>query len=133
MAANALLLAYGFSQKKSVILLLACLLPVAAVAAYMEIMTQAIPVVYIAIKLERELLPHRETLITTFAEIRLDPLFAPLINAANVDDSAIRESILSLPRWRWLEKRIPILACGVCIVELSLFLISLTTPAYRFM
>ena len=127
-----LLLAYGFSQKKAGILLLAALVPLGGLLAYLEIMTQAVPIVYIAIKLEKKLLPGDETLMATFARIRLAPFFSQLVDTSDPEDPKIGESILALPRWRWIEKRIALFACGAIAVLLLLFLLTLTIFNYPF-
>jgi len=56
--ADALLLAYGFTQKLSIILLLASLLPIAMVVMFLETMTVLVPITYVAVKLERSLSLH---------------------------------------------------------------------------
>ena len=66
--ADVLLLAYGFTQKLAAILLLASLLPIAMLVMFVETMTVLVPIVYVAIKLERSLSLHEAPFIETYAQ-----------------------------------------------------------------
>ena len=53
--ADVVLLAYGFTQRRSAIFLLASLLPIAMLVMFLETMTFLVPITYVALKLERSL------------------------------------------------------------------------------
>ena len=61
-AADTLLLGYGFSQREAGILLIASFMPLAFAVAYIEVLRHAAPVAYVAIRLEKILLAGELTL-----------------------------------------------------------------------
>ena len=81
--ADVLLLAYGFTQKLSAILLLASLLPVAMLIMFLETMTVLVPITYVAIKLERSLSLQEAPFIETYAQSQ-QGLFPTLFDGAKM-------------------------------------------------
>jgi len=63
--ADSVLLAYGFTQRQSGILLVASVMPIIGLIMYSAIMTGLVPITYIGMRLERKLALHEESLITT--------------------------------------------------------------------
>lgn len=70
--ADALLLGYGFAQKLSSILIVASLMPLAALSSYITTMTGLVPVCYVAIRLEEKLSLDDVPLIGTWVKPRGD-------------------------------------------------------------
>jgi hypothetical protein len=125
--ADSVLTAYGFAQKHSGILLVASVMPLFMLVAYVEIMTHAAPFAYVGIRLERKLRLRDSPLLETYARARLAPLFKMTDRVSDLD-----ESILYL-RSRWLKMRSPKLIAIVFAGQLGLFLISVTVFHYSFM
>jgi hypothetical protein len=132
-AADALLLGYGFSEREAGILLVASFMPLALLFVYIEILNHAAPVAYVAIRLEKILLPGELTLAATYAATRLGAAFRlieDIPDAANLDE-VIKG--LRPPRLYWLRTRASLAIYFASIAQFGLFLASLLAYNYRFM
>jgi hypothetical protein len=130
-AADAILVAYGFSQREAGVLLVASLMPIFNLLIFVEVLKHGAPIAYVAMRLERKLMPGEQALATTYATT-LTPIYNYLkATLDNQTDSVY--PVIHLPRWCWVKSRITIgLAC-VFVGQLALFLIGLTVYHYRFM
>jgi hypothetical protein len=131
--ADSILLGYGFAQRLSSVLLVASLMPLAALFIYIQIATGLIPISYVAMRLEWKLSLREAPFIGTWARMRDDLPFSSLVNIGDLEDPKIRESMLHVPPWfffRGVKTWILLLAFTL---QLGLVLISLTVYHYRFM
>jgi len=85
--ADVLLLTYGFSQRNASGLLAASLTPVAMLVATWLILTTGLPYAYVAIRLERELLPNWTPLVATIMKMRQPAVYKRLDVALGIDDA----------------------------------------------
>ena len=95
-AADPVLLGYGFAQKIAGILYVASLLPLGGLFIYIHIMTGLVRICYVAIRLEWKLSLHEDPLIGTWAKTRKDLPFSSLANLADLKDPNVRDAILSM-------------------------------------
>jgi len=131
--ADVLLLAYGFTQRRSAILLLASLLPIAMLVMFLETMTILVPISYVAIKLERSLSLQEAPFIETYAQSR-QGLFPTLLDGAkNLDDLKAQGFVPKIPLRSLLKDRKTALLVAAFVAQLCLFVISLTVYHYRFL
>lgn len=89
--ADVLLLTYGFSQRSASGLLAASLMPLAMLVATWLILTTGLSYVYIAIRLERDLLPGRATLVATTVRMLQPAAYNVLDVALGMDDAGQHE------------------------------------------
>ena len=128
-AADAAILAYGFTQKNSAIFLLASLMPAIMLALYIQLRNSSIPVIFVAVKLEHKLHLSDNPLMETYAKKRMERIFTP---AEIHDMKTSREP--PVPRIRdWFTKPGVLLICSIFAAQICWFLISLLVFHYRFM
>lgn len=132
-AADAALIAYGFAQLVSGILLVASAMPLILVVAYVEILQSTLPVIYVAMTLEQKLQLHDAPLTRIYVKSYTRGVFADLAEYADMTDENIRESILGSTRRRWLTTSIIYILYAIFIAQIALFLIGLLLYHYRFM
>src|SRR5580693_6113065 len=89
--ADSILLGYGFAQRLSSVLLVASLMPLAALFIYIQIMIGLIPISFIAMRLEWKLSLREDPFIGTWARMRRDLPFSSLVNIGELEDPKIRE------------------------------------------
>ena len=131
--ADVLLLAYGFTQKLSAILLLASLLPIAMLVMFLEGMTVLVPITYVAIKLERSLSLHEAPFIETYAQSQ-QGVFPALFDGARDIDALKAQGFAPKIRLRsLLRDRKAALMVTASVVQLCIFVISITVYHYRFL
>jgi hypothetical protein len=132
-AADVLLLGYGFAQRRGVILLLASLLPIAMFAVLVDLMTSMIPMSYVAINLERRLSLRDTPLIGTYVKSCQGIIQAVLGDIDNWDHLRV-EGLVPKIRFEFLLRdRKTLLLLGAFIVQLCLFAVSITAYHYQFM
>jgi len=131
--ADSLLLAYGFTQRASGVLLVASFTPIIMLISFFEIVNNTVPMVYVAVTLEQRLNLRDAPLAAMYVRTYLRDIFATMGERTSMTDSAIRESILGLTRRSWLNSRPAYILYIVFIVQIGLFFISLLTYHYRFM
>jgi hypothetical protein len=132
-AADSLLIAYGFSQRISGILLVAGVMPLILIASYVEISASIVPLIYVAITLEQKLQLRDAPLTKLYVQTYIRGPFANLAKDIDMADQSVRESMLGLPRRTWLNSRIVYTTWAIFAAQISLFLISLLSYHYRFM
>jgi hypothetical protein len=131
--ANVLLLAYGFAQRRSGILLLASLTPIAMLVLFIEVMTVLVPISYVAVELERKLQLRDAPLIGTYAQSRQGILPALLESIEDPDALKARGFIPRIPVRFLLKDRKSLLLLISFVVQFCLFMISVTVYHYQFM
>jgi hypothetical protein len=131
--ADSILVAYGFSQRRSGILLVASLMPIAVVIIYFAIISGLIPITYVIMRIERELSLREESFMATWVLTRDDLPFKSMGNISKLDDPQIRESVLQAPPLYLFKDRKTLALLGAFIVQFTIFLISLTLYHYEFM
>ena len=132
-AADVILLGYGFAQRRSVILLLASLIPIAMFAVLVDLMTSMIPMSYVAINIERRLSLREAPLIGTYVKSCQGIIQAVLGDIESWDSLRV-EGLVPRIRLRFLLRdRKTLLLLGAFIAQLCLFVVSITAYHYPFM
>ena len=132
-AADVVLLGYGFAQRRSAIFLLACLLPVTMLIVLIELATSMMPMAYVATRLERKLLLQDAPLIGTYLKSCKGILRAAIGDIQHLNDI---EAHGFVPRIRFrflLNDGRAILAIAAFIVQFCIFIVSVTVYHYPFM
>jgi hypothetical protein len=131
--ADSVLLAYGFSQRESGILLVASAMPVLALLVYIHFRRIATPILYVAMILERQLRLNEVPLIGIYARQGFKQLRALVASSTGVANDDVLNSILTVSYRDWVVRPIPLAFYGIFVAQLSLFVISLVVYNYRFM
>ena len=131
--ADSVLLAYGFSQRESGILLVASLMPVLGLFVFFHFQRVSTPVVYVAIALERRLRLDDVPLIEIHARKGFKQVYALVANAKDVADESVRDSILALSYRDWISLPIALMLYCIFVAQLILFIVSIVAYSYRFM
>jgi hypothetical protein len=130
-AADAILLSYGFSQRLAAILLVASGGPIVILIMQMVVGSIASPLIYLVLRIERKLLIRTDSLGVTFVRTFFRSVTpAPSSRIEDLSDEEI--SHLNL-EWASLWSPIPIILSAATVVQLGLFVLSLTVFHYRFM
>jgi hypothetical protein len=132
-AADVVLLGYGFSQRRSAIFLLTSLLPIAMLVVLIDLAASMMPMAYVATRLERKLLLQDAPLIGTYLKSCKGILRAAIGDVQHLDDL---ETHGFPPRIRFrflLTDGRAILAFGAFIVQFCIFIVSVTVYHYPFM
>lgn len=132
-AADALLIAYGFSQRISGILLVASAMPLILIASYVEVSATMVPLIYVAMTLEQKLQLRDAPLTKLYVQTYIRGPFANLAEDIDMTDRSVRDSMLRLPRRAWLRSRIVYTTSVIFVAQIALFLISLHFYHDRFM
>ncbi len=132
--ADAALLGYGFAQKLSIVLLVASLMPLAALSVYSTIMAWLVPICHVATKLEEKLsLDDYVPFIGTWVMTRSD-LSSALSDFAPPKDREIRNSTLNVPRSRYFRtNRTSQALLAAFAAQIGLVVISLFVYHFHFM
>lgn len=131
--ADSVLVAYGFTQKQSGILLIASLMPIAALLVFGSITHGLVPISYTAMRLEERLSLHHAPLITTWVKNRDDLPFAVLGNVDDWSDPKVEEVISSTSRWFFLRSYKSHILLIIFVLQILLFIITIVFSHYRFM
>jgi hypothetical protein len=132
-AADVVILGYGFAQRRSIILLLASLIPIIMLVVLIDLMTSMIPMSYVAINLERRLSLQDWPLIGTYTKSCQGIIQAVLGDIENWDNLKVHGLV---PRIRFrflLNDRKTLLLLGAFFAQLCLFVVSTTVYHYQFM
>jgi hypothetical protein len=127
------LLAYGFAQKESGILLVASMMPIVVLLIYFAIISGLIPVAYVAMRLERKLSMHEESLITTWVLTRDDLPFSALGGIDSLDDPTKRDALLNMVPLYLLKTQKGLALLGTFAAQLILFVASIVSYHFKFM
>jgi len=133
-AANAVLLGYGLSQRHGGFLLVASVFPLLVLVLGALVVKNGFPMVYVALRAERHLAPDADTLCTTYLALRVPGLLArinAILDAGDPDAVASMRSLMS-PRHvlRFRSSGVLILA-SAWFSQLALFVIALWFFDYR--
>jgi hypothetical protein len=131
--ADALLLAYGFAQRRSAIILLASLVPIAMLVMFLEAMTFLVPISYVAIKLERSLSLQEAPLIETYAQSRQGLLSTLLDGGKNLDNLKAQGFVPKIPLRSLLKDRRSTLIVAAFAGQLCIFVVTATVYHYQFL
>jgi len=133
-AADSALLAYGLTQRRAGILLLASFMPAIMLGIYIELRNSSIPVIYVAITLERKLHLRDAPLVETFALSRMSRVFAMPTETTDMADPEFYASMLRSPQIRkWFTRPSALMICFIFAAQLGWFLVSLLVYHYPFM
>jgi len=132
-AADSLLLAYGFAQKQSAIFLVASLLPLAIIVTGIFILKAVIPVGYVAMTLERELGLRTAPFATIFT-LRLILGAERSTLKSDIANADLQKLLFSTSSTRTvLTSRGTYILYVFSAVQVALFLISTFVYHFRFM
>jgi hypothetical protein len=132
LTADSVLLAYGFAQRKSGILLLASLMPLVNVLLYFAIISGMIPIAFAALRMEQRLLLE-DALMSTWLRVRYDLPFHFLPDLSLVSEPEVRDKLLRSP-WYLVKGDPKVLALvGAFAGQFVIFWISVCVYHYRFM
>ena len=131
--ADSVLLAYGFSQKESGILLIGSLMPILALLIYIQFLYSSTPVVYVAIAIEQKLRLDDVPLMGTYARKGFKPIFSIVARSDNASDGTVRDSVLALSYHNWIVRPISLVLSCIFLAQLGLFFIGMISYRYRFM
>jgi hypothetical protein len=132
-AADSLLLAYGFTQRESGILLIGSLMPILALLVYLQFLRSSTPVIYVAIVLEQQLRLTAVPLMGTYARMGFKPIYALVADTEKLADDSVRESVLALAYRNWLVRPVAVILYCIFCAQFILFLVSVVGYGYRFM
>jgi hypothetical protein len=130
--ADSVLLAYGFAQKESAILLVASLMPIAVFIVYFAITSGLIPVSYVVLGIEHRL-QLDGALMGTWLRKRRDLPFRRVADLTELAEPGLRDDLLG-PPW-YLLKGDPkgLFLSGAFLVQFALFWVSMAVYHYHFM
>jgi len=129
-AADVVLVSYGFTQRLAGILLVASTIPILILIMYMAIGTIASPLVGLALRIERRLLIRHDSLGAAYVTRYFKPMTThPSVPIEDLDDEAVRHLN---PKWN-LRSPIHRMLFVVTLGQFGLFVLSLTVFHYRFM
>jgi hypothetical protein len=130
---DALLVTYGFSQRLAGILFLASLLPFAVLLLYLIIMNAVAHIINLAMRLEKKLSVHTDSLAITYAKLHMGPVLKKIPNIDSLSEKDLLDLDRELSVKYWLRKRIPLAFCLAAVIQIGLAIVSLTVYQYRFM
>jgi hypothetical protein len=133
LAADSVLLAYGFSQRESAILLIGSLMPILVLLIYFQYIRSSTPIVYVAIALEHQLGLTEVPLIGTYARMGFRPIYDLVEDADGMEGRVFRDSDLALSYRNRLVRPVPIVLYCIFCAQFVIFLISVSGYRYRFM
>jgi hypothetical protein len=134
-AADAVLVGYALSQKQAFLLLVASATPPLMLFAAWRTVSYELPIAYVAIRIERELLPNHETVTASYVRIRHPAVYQQIVAALELSDVADRYRLIGATRFSNGPSRelMPALFLVGTISHLCLFVLSLTTFHYKLM
>jgi hypothetical protein len=130
---DVVLLSYGFSQRLAAILLFASGFPMVILLLYLYIGSINIPLVSLILRIERKLLIQDDSLGATYLRAQLPSLTPIPGTIEELTDEEVHRLNLSLSMSHWLWTPVPIVLYTSTIVQVGLFVLSLTVFHYRFM
>lgn len=133
-AVDALLVGYALAQRQAVFYLLAISAPLVALAASWVALNYAVPIVYVAVRLERQLLPAEDTMVATYVRTKFPIVFQRIVAALEATDPLQRDHIIGR-RLRFSDVGTIVLTLVFVdiLVHMVLFLLALTVFRHRLM
>src|SRR5258708_5088513 len=132
-AADSVLIAYGFSQRISGILLIASFMPVIMIVSYAEILQSALPLIYVAVTLEQKLQLRDAPLAALYLQSYARDIFDRFGKDIDMTDPKVRESILNFSRTKRLNNGTIYSLYAIFATQIGLFLISIIIYHYKLM
>lgn len=130
-AADVALISYGFSQKLAAILLVASGAPVGILIMYILVGSIASPLVNLVLRIERRLQIREDSLGATYVHTYFRSMTSTLDGRIeDLSDEEVRQLDL---KWEKFWGPIPIVLYAATLVQVGLFVLSLTVFHYRFM
>jgi hypothetical protein len=133
LTADSLLIAYGFAQRVSGILLIASLMPLLVQAVSVVLLDASLPFIYTALVLEQELGLKTAPLVGIFTRKLLKPVNSVVADCDDLSDSAVCDAVLGIPWRAWLRGRTAMAYYCAFGAQFLLFVVSLAIYDYRFM
>lgn len=125
-AVDSLLVGYGLTQNKSILLAIATSIPLLMIAALLRILKHALPISLVALRLERLLLGGQIGLATTYLQMQFSDFYSPLeavLESGDVkDDGWLVVSINT--SGRLLRSRTIFYFITIFLAQVDLFVIS---------
>jgi hypothetical protein len=130
-AADVALISYGFSQRLAAILLVASGAPMLILAMYILVGSIASPLVNLVLRIERRLQIRKDSLGATYVHTYFRSTTPTLSSHIEyLSDEEVRQLDL---KWERFWGPIPIILYAATVVQVGLFVLSLTVFHYRFM
>jgi hypothetical protein len=131
--ADSVLLAYGFSQRESGILLVASLMPLFGLIAFFHFLRISTPLIYVAVVLERRLRLYDAPLMWIHAKRGYKKVYDLVSNAQDAADEDVTDSVLAISYRDWINLPEARVLYSIFAGQLILFLVSAIAYNYRFM
>jgi hypothetical protein len=106
-----LLVGYALSQRQAVFYLLAISAPLLTLAATWVVLSYAVPVAYVAVRLERQLLPEEDTVVATYVRTKFPVIYRRIAAVLETTDLHERDHIIG--------RRLPFLDIGRTMLVLN--------------
>jgi hypothetical protein len=129
--ANVVLLSYGFSQRLAAILLVASTGPIVILLIYLLVGSLLTPLISLILRFERRLLIREDSIGAVF--LRSYFRAVPHALSGHIEDLSDEEVRDLKLKWNSLLTPIPIILYAATVLQIGLFVLSLTVFHYRFM
>jgi hypothetical protein len=130
---DVILISYGFSQRLAAILLVACAFPLTVLVTYTLVGYAVTPLVDLILKIERKLQIREVSLGAIYMRVHLRSM-APAHGAIeDLSDEEVRRLNLNLTWQHWWWMPVSFVVYALTVVQVGLFVLSLTVFHYRFM
>jgi hypothetical protein len=130
-AADVILISYGFSQRLAAILLVASGIPMLILVMYMTVGSIASPLINLVLRIERKLLIRTDSLGATYVRTYLRS--ADLALGGHIEDLSDEEVRRLNLKWDSFVSPIPIILYIATLGQVIVFVLSLTIFHYRVM
>ena len=129
--ADVVLVSYGFSQRLAAILLVASGAPIVLLILYLLVGSLLTPLISLILRFERRLLIRKDSIGAVYLRSYIRSVPQPLSgHIEDLSDEEVRHLEL---KWDSLWAPIPIILYVWTVVQIGLFVLSLTVFHYRFM
>jgi hypothetical protein len=130
---DVVLISYGFSQRLAVIILFASFFPLIILWIYSLIGYVCTPLVDLILKIERKLQIREISLGATYMRVHLRPMAPAHGTIEDLSDEEVRRLNLNFTWRHWWWMPVSFVCYALTIVQVGLFVLSLTVFHYRFM
>jgi hypothetical protein len=129
--ADVVLVSYGFSQRLAAILLVASAAPIVFLVSYMLIGSLLTPLISLILRFERRLMIRKDSIGAVY--VRSYARSVPHALSSRIEDLSDEEVRHLELKWDSPWAPIPIILYAGTVVQIGLFVLSLTVFHYRFM
>jgi hypothetical protein len=129
--ADVVLVSYGFSQRLAAILLVASAAPIVLLILYLLVGSLLTPLISLILRFERRLLIRKDSIGAVYLRSYIRSVPQPL--SGHIEDLSDEEVRRLELKWDSLWAPIPIILYVGTVVQIGLFVLSLTVFHYRFM